>query len=102
MSLLNLPEVLKKYGPLRNLWEGGGQGERVLSVFKPTWGGYRKNCMPSMLDRMLRQMAIERIKSKQQESYGNLRRIDDTSTGIESEHQYANHDNDDENNATNC
>ncbi len=79
MSLLNLPEVLKKYGPIRNLWEGGGQGERVLSVVKPTWGGYRKNWMPSMLDRMLRQMAIERIKSKQQQ-YGNLKIGDDASS----------------------
>ena len=77
----------------------GGQGEQGLRAVKPTWGGYRKNWMPSMLDRMLHQMAIEWIKSKQQ-SYGNLRRIDDTSTGIESERQYANHDNDDENNAT--
>jgi hypothetical protein len=86
MSLLNLPSVLKKYGPLRNLWEGGGQGERVLSVVKPTWGGYRKNWMSNMLDRMLRQMAIERIKSQQQ--YGNLM-IDDVSPRIEDEHEYA-------------
>jgi hypothetical protein len=64
MSLLNLPEVLRKYGSLRNLWEGGGQGERVLSIVKPTWGGYRKNWMATMLDRMLRQMAIKRIAMK--------------------------------------
>ena len=51
--------------------------------------------MPSMLDRMLRQMAIERIKSKQQ--YGNLKIGDDASSGIEDEHEYAN---DNENNTT--
>ncbi|KAI2513031.1 hypothetical protein MHU86_1322 [Fragilaria crotonensis] len=44
---------------------------------------------------MLRQMAIERIKSKQQ--YGNLKIGDDASSGIEDEHEYAN---DDENNTT--
>jgi hypothetical protein len=64
MSLLNLPDVLRKYGSLRNLWEGGGQGEQVLSIVKPTWGGYRKNWMVTMLDRMLRQMAIKRIAMK--------------------------------------
>ena len=68
MSLLNLPEVLKKYGPLRNLWEGGGQGERVISVVKPTWGGYRKNWMPSMLDTNV-------FKACQSILLGSLRRI---------------------------
>ena len=95
MSLLNLPDILKKYGPLRNLWEGGGQGERVLSVVKPSWCGYRKNWMPNMLDRMLRQMAVERIKSKQRS--GNLK-IDDTSSGIvDNEHDFPD---DDENDTT--
>ena len=26
-SLLNLPGIMERYGPLRNLWEGGNQGE---------------------------------------------------------------------------
>jgi hypothetical protein len=28
ICLINLPRVLEEYGPLRNLWEGGGQGEK--------------------------------------------------------------------------
>ena len=41
MSLLNLPEVLSQFGLLRNLWEGGGQGERIRSLVKPTWIRYK-------------------------------------------------------------
>jgi len=47
--------------------------------------------MSNMLDRMLCQMAIERIKSQQQ--YGNLK-IDDVSPGIENELEYAIEEND--------
>ena len=55
--------------------------------------------MPNLLDRMLRHMAIERIKSKQQEHGDiNLRRIENdtaSSSGIfEDEHEYANNDED--------
>jgi hypothetical protein len=27
-SLLNLPSTIREFGPLRNLWEGGGMGEK--------------------------------------------------------------------------
>jgi hypothetical protein len=33
--LLNLPEVLSEFGPIRNLWEGGYQGEGYLRKAKP-------------------------------------------------------------------
>ena len=35
MSLLNLPEAMKMYGPLTNLWEGANQGEGYLRYAKP-------------------------------------------------------------------
>lgn len=66
LSLLNLPDVMRMYGPLRNLWEGGGQGEKVLTIVKPTWCGFRKSWRMNMLDRMLRRMAIDRIRAKAQ------------------------------------
>ena len=30
MCCLNIPDVLKKYGSLRNLWEGGFAGEGII------------------------------------------------------------------------
>ncbi len=35
--------MLQKFGPIRNLWEGGGQGEKVIGLLKPLWNGYRIN-----------------------------------------------------------
>ena len=35
LSLLNLPDVIRNYGPLRNIWEGAAQGEGVLRFVKP-------------------------------------------------------------------
>lgn len=44
MSLLNLPDVIRRYGPIRNIWEGGPQGEGVLRFVKPNMlNGMRRN-----------------------------------------------------------
>ena len=34
-GLLNLPEQIKKFGPLRMYWEGGYKGEGILRSLKP-------------------------------------------------------------------
>ncbi|KAL7578583.1 hypothetical protein ACA910_011639 [Epithemia clementina (nom. ined.)] len=34
MSLLNLPDAVRRFGPLRNIWEGGTQGEGFLQYVK--------------------------------------------------------------------
>ena len=39
LCLLNLPDMLRKFGPLQNVWEGGGQGEKVLNIAKPYLNG---------------------------------------------------------------
>ena len=41
VCLLNLPDIMKEFGPLPNLWEGGGQGEKMLLKLKPLYHGYR-------------------------------------------------------------
>jgi hypothetical protein len=64
ISLLNLPGVMERFGPLRNLWEGGGQGEKILQVIKPSWVGYRKNWHKNIMDAILRDMAMSRIDEK--------------------------------------
>jgi hypothetical protein len=33
--LLNLPDAIRNYGPIRNIWEGAAQGEGVLRFVKP-------------------------------------------------------------------
>ncbi len=33
ICLLNLPDMLRLFGPLRNLWEGGGQEKRCWELF---------------------------------------------------------------------
>ena len=32
LNLLNLPETMKEYGPLVNLWEGSNQGKDTLDM----------------------------------------------------------------------
>jgi hypothetical protein len=68
VCLLNLPDVIREFGPLRNLWEGGGQGEKFLRLVKPKWHGYRKNWQVNMMDGLLQQIAMRRVEDKENES----------------------------------
>jgi hypothetical protein len=44
LCLLNLPELTRRYGPLRNLWEGGWKGEGVVPESRTfVNNGKRKN-----------------------------------------------------------
>ena len=43
LSLLNIPEISKKFGPIRNLWEGNTFGEGILRSIKPSVHGLRRN-----------------------------------------------------------
>jgi hypothetical protein len=61
ICLLNLPGVMRTYGPLPNLWEGGGQGEKVLSRVKPLHNGYRKGWQEHLLKNVLDCMTLDRI-----------------------------------------
>lgn len=60
--LLNYPRVIKEFGPLRNLWEGGGMGEKVLRLVKPNWYGFRKNWQINKLDQVLRKMSMMKMR----------------------------------------
>jgi len=64
VCLLNYPSVLKEFGPLRNLWEGGGLGEKILRVVKPSWNGFRKNWQINKMDTVHRKMAMIKLQSK--------------------------------------
>ena len=63
-SLLNLPEAMQEYGPLKNLWEGGYQGEGFLLLVKPEASyGMRKNWCCSLHDRILCTKAIDNLEA---------------------------------------
>jgi len=35
VCLLNLPTMLTTFAPLRNYWEGGGMGKKIIQHIKP-------------------------------------------------------------------
>eukprot|EP00957_Ditylum_brightwellii_P002718 209022-Ditylum_brightwellii.AAC.1 len=43
LSSLKLKEMIKLYGSLRNVWEGGTMGEGILSEMKPLISDLQKN-----------------------------------------------------------
>ena len=62
MSLLNLPEVIRQYGPIRNIWEGGPQGEGVLRFVKPNMlNGMRRAWELSTMKTLMRKKAMEYV-----------------------------------------
>jgi hypothetical protein len=42
LCLLSLPKTIEEFGPIRNYWEGGAMGEKLIQVVKPLWNGFRK------------------------------------------------------------
>ena len=62
VCLLNLPTMLATFGPLRNYWEGGGMGEKIIQHIKPLWNGFRKHWQLHLVDKLLKKMAIDRIQ----------------------------------------
>ncbi|MFY7881041.1 MAG: hypothetical protein ACOVR6_01995 [Fimbriimonas sp.] len=62
MCLMNIPLMLRNFGPVRNLWEGGGQGEKIIGLLKPLWFGFRKNWHLNLMNNLLKRMAIDRVQ----------------------------------------
>lgn len=63
-SLLNIPESMALFGPLRNLWEGGYQGEGVLRYVKSEASyGMRKNWQCRLVERVLDTKSIEQMEA---------------------------------------
>jgi hypothetical protein len=61
ICLTNIPQVMHQFGPVRNLWEGGDQGEKIIRVLKPLWFGFRKNWDVNLMTNALNIMAIDRV-----------------------------------------
>lgn len=60
VCLLNIPDVMKKFGPIRNYWEGGIFGEKILQVAKGTWYGFTTNWARNMLRNMIDTFSLKR------------------------------------------
>lgn len=60
--LMNIPQQMRDYGPLRDHWEGKKQGEAFLSEIKP-WHkqGIRKNWAPNLLKNVLRDRCLKNL-----------------------------------------
>ena len=64
LSLLNLPNMARQFGPLRNLWEGGYLGEGYLRKMKPLFRntgakGFRANWETNLLQSALRDKVLD-------------------------------------------
>jgi hypothetical protein len=60
VCLLNVPDVMQQFGPIRNYWEGGKLGEKILQVAKGTWYGFTKNWAPNMLRGMINTFCLKK------------------------------------------
>ena len=62
LSLLNLPDIVRLYGPVRNIWEGSWVGEGFLRFIKPAMiHGLRKNWETSTMTSLMRMKAMQHL-----------------------------------------
>jgi hypothetical protein len=62
MCLLNLPQLTLRFGPLRNLWEGGYKGEGYISMCKRfLHNGQRHNFEQHAMTRILAEMSMRSL-----------------------------------------
>lgn len=60
--LMNVPEAMREFGPLRNLWEGEYMGEGILRVLKPHMiQGMKRDWQSHLLRNMMREKAFATI-----------------------------------------
>ena len=61
--LLNLPDAMAEFGPLRNYWEGGVKGEGILRFLKPEHStiGLRSSWETMVLERAIRKKILAAI-----------------------------------------
>ena len=63
--LLNLPGMMREFGPLRNLWEGGCRGEGILTYVKPELTmGLRLNWQRALMKKILQQKSMGHLLPK--------------------------------------
>jgi hypothetical protein len=73
ICLLNFPDIMREFGPLLNVWEGGPMGEAFLRLVKPEMDtGFRKNWAFNLLRKVMRKktmmMLLENILREMNEN----------------------------------
>ena len=67
MSLLNIPNVMRNYGSMRNLWEGGEEGEGILRSVKPEIKiGMRGNWQEWLMSNLLKIKSYETVIAREE------------------------------------
>ena len=62
LSLLNLPGIVRIYGPVRNIWEGSWVSEGFLRFIKPAMiHGLRKNWENSSMTSLMRMKGMQQL-----------------------------------------
>ena len=61
---MNIPDTLRKYGPIRNYWEGGVIGEKIIQQPKNKWRGFTKNWSKNMTQSVHRDSARKKINRR--------------------------------------
>ena len=65
ICLMNLPEMVRMFGPIRLLWEGGWKGEGFVRLIKPLiTNGFHKNWQSVTLTHLLQNMAMDELTEK--------------------------------------
>jgi hypothetical protein len=70
--LLNLPSIIREFGPLHNLWEGGGMGEKILRYVKKDWNGLRCNWQKNRMTKVHKKLAVIRMNYKTDRAIASL------------------------------
>ena len=77
LCLLNVPDILRKYGPIRNYWEGGVIGEKIIQQPKNKWRGFTKNWSKNMTMSVHQDAARKKINRRLQQYISEQSSIDD-------------------------
>jgi hypothetical protein len=80
LALLKLPEMIKEFGPVRGIWEGGAMGEGFLRYIKPEISsGLRFHWQQWILNNFLEKKAFDMISrdtsKSEQSDYNDLFKI---------------------------
>lgn len=62
MCLMNIPLIMERFGPIRNLWEGGFRGEGFLRITKPlVTQGLKLGWESHLMKKLLRNKALDTL-----------------------------------------
>ncbi|KAL7570941.1 hypothetical protein ACA910_002572 [Epithemia clementina (nom. ined.)] len=92
MSLLNLPNAVRQFGPLHNVWEGGMQGEGFLWYVKREMSmGLRNNWQKQLLTCIYKHKSLAMLLSADIGMEEDTLADDDDDDDNENEHDNQNH-----------